>query len=68
MYLLWFYYLSFSQGKLSTEDIELWGHEYVRHLAGEVVQEFNSLTENEGEFMSMSPVYVYLTNQQCSRR
>ena len=25
------------KGNASTEEIELWGHEYVRHLAGEVV-------------------------------
>merc|ERR1719315_737835 len=37
------------QGKLSTEEIELWGHEYVRHLAGEVVQEYNNLTEEQDE-------------------
>ena len=36
------------QGNLSTEEIELWGHEYVRHLAGEVVQEYNSLTIEQG--------------------
>ena len=24
-------------GNTNTEEIELWGHEYVRHLAGEVV-------------------------------
>jgi hypothetical protein len=34
------------KGNLSTEEIELWGHEYVRHLAGEVVQEFNSLPDS----------------------
>merc|ERR1719495_1047277 len=44
------------KGKLSTEDIELWGHEYVRHLAGEVVQEFNSLTE-EQVFRSQQAVF-----------
>merc|ERR550519_285675 len=32
-------------GNLSTEEIERWGHEYVRHLAGEVVSAFNDLTE-----------------------
>ena len=34
---------------MSTEGIELWGHEYVRHLSGEVVQEFNSLPEEAGK-------------------
>jgi len=33
------------KGHLSTEELDLWGHEYVRHLSGEVVQEFNSLPE-----------------------
>jgi len=33
-------------GHQTTEEIELWGHEYVRHLAGEVVQEYNG---EEGE-------------------
>ena len=32
-------------------NIEAWGHEYIRHLAGEIVQEWNSLDteEKEGE-------------------
>eukprot|EP00092_Neocalanus_flemingeri_P016482 GFUD01017835.1.p1 GENE.GFUD01017835.1~~GFUD01017835.1.p1 ORF type:complete len:916 (-),score=272.31 GFUD01017835.1:78-2825(-) len=34
-------------GNGSTEEIELWGHEYVRHLAGEVVNEYNALTEED---------------------
>jgi 26S proteasome regulatory subunit N1 len=34
-------------GNQTTEEIELWGHEYVRHLAGEVVQEFNGATEED---------------------
>jgi len=34
-------------GNTSTEEIELWGHEYVRHLAGEVVTEYNALTEDD---------------------
>jgi len=34
------------KGNLTTESIELWGHEYVRHLSGEVVQEFNGLPED----------------------
>jgi len=35
------------KGNLSTEEIERWGHEYVRHLAGEVVQEYNDLADDE---------------------
>jgi len=34
------------KGNLNTESIEMWGHEYVRHLSGEVVQEFNGLSED----------------------
>jgi len=34
-------------GNQTTEEIELWGHEYVRHLAGEVVQEFNGAAEED---------------------
>lgn len=34
-------------GNQTTEEIELWGHEYVRHLAGEVVQEFNGAVEED---------------------
>ena len=31
----------------SDEDIGLWGHEYIRHLAGEVAAEWNDkITEN----------------------
>merc|ERR1719209_2537741 len=37
------------QGNKTTEEIELWGHEYVRHLAGEVVQEYNALQEDGKE-------------------
>lgn len=33
------------KSNLSTESIEKWGHEYVRHLAGEVVTEYNLLPE-----------------------
>jgi len=36
-------------GNTSTEEIELWGHEYVRHLAGEVVNQYNALTEEDDE-------------------
>jgi len=32
-------------GNTSTEEIELWGHEYVRHLSGEVVNEYNAVEE-----------------------
>jgi 26S proteasome regulatory subunit N1 len=38
------------KGHLSTEELDLWGHEYVRHLSGEVVQEFNSLPEEAGSY------------------
>jgi len=34
-------------GNTNTEEIELWGHEYVRHLSGEVVMEYNGLTEDD---------------------
>ena len=34
------------QGNTSTEEIELWGHEYVRHLAGEGVNEYNAVEED----------------------
>jgi len=33
-------------GNQTTEEIELWGHEYVRHLAGEVVTEYSQLAED----------------------
>ena len=33
--------------EVSDEDIGLWGHEYVRHLADEVIAEWNDkITEN----------------------
>ena len=41
------------QGNLSTDEIERWGHEYVRHLAGEVVSAFNDLTEETGWFTAV---------------
>jgi len=34
-------------GNQTTEEVEAWGHEYVRHLAGEIVQEFNNLGAEE---------------------
>jgi len=37
-------------GNTSTEEIELWGHEYVRHLSGEVVNEYNNLSEEDADF------------------
>jgi len=37
-------------GNTETQEIELWGHEYVRHLAGEVVIEFNNLSEEDADF------------------
>ena len=41
------------QGNQTTEEIELWGHEYVRHLSGEVVQEYNSITEDNGKVLEI---------------
>merc|ERR1719469_1320257 len=35
-----------SRGNTTTEEIEAWGHEYVRHLAGEIVGEYNDLSED----------------------
>jgi len=37
-------------GNTTTEEIELWGHEYVRHLSGEVVVEYNALTEDDDNY------------------
>merc|ERR1719435_482891 len=37
-------------GNTTTAEIELWGHEYVRHLSGEVVNEYNNLSEEDAEF------------------
>merc|ERR1719187_720592 len=37
-------------GNNSTEEIELWGHEYVRHLSGEVVTEYNNLSEEDEQY------------------
>ena len=36
-------------GNTDTQEIELWGHEYVRHLAGEVVNEYNNLNEEDAD-------------------
>lgn len=33
----------------SNEEIGSWGHEYVRHLAGEVIQEWHDTTEKDAE-------------------
>uniref|UniRef100_A0A0L8GBA9 26S proteasome non-ATPase regulatory subunit 2 n=1 Tax=Octopus bimaculoides TaxID=37653 RepID=A0A0L8GBA9_OCTBM len=33
----------------SNEEIGSWGHEYVRHLAGEVIQEWQETSEKDGE-------------------
>ena len=30
-------------------NIEAWGHEYIRHLAGEIVSEWNSIDSGEKE-------------------
>lgn len=32
------------KGETSTENMDSWGHEYVRHLAGEIVETWNGLT------------------------
>ena len=37
-------------GNTDTVEIELWGHEYVRHLAGEVVNEYNNLSEEDAAY------------------
>jgi len=37
-------------GNTTTEEIELWGHEYVRHLSGEVVIEYNALSEDDANY------------------
>merc|ERR1712106_672115 len=31
------------QGNQTTEEMDLWGHEFVRHLAGEIVQQYQEL-------------------------
>ncbi len=45
----------------SREEPHLWGHEYVRHLAGEISREFNDLILNEmgaqGDAMVDEPVF-----------
>ncbi len=33
------------KGNVSEEDIDTWGHEYVRHLSGEIVKAFNEVDE-----------------------
>ena len=47
-------------GNQTTDEIELWGHEYVRHLAGEVVQEFNGGGHTARWGLFSLPVYLYL--------
>jgi len=37
------------KGDTSTENMDAWGHEYVRHLAGEIVAEWNDLTTETTE-------------------
>jgi hypothetical protein len=51
-------FYSVLKGNLSTEEIELWGHEYVRHLAGEVVQEFNSLPDSAESGTGTTPGFA----------
>ena len=50
-------------GNTSTEEIELWGHEYVRHLSGEVVNEYNNLDETEAQFESKKSELVELAKK-----
>lgn len=37
------------KGDTSTENMDAWGHEYVRHLAGEIVAEWNDLTTESAD-------------------
>lgn len=37
------------KGDTSTENMDAWGHEYVRHLAGEIVAEWNDMTTETTE-------------------
>ena len=41
------------KGDTSTENMDAWGHEYVRHLAGEIVAEWNDLTTESADGKSM---------------
>merc|ERR1711963_85909 len=50
-------------GNTSTEEIELWGHEYVRHLSGEVVNEYNNLDETDAQFENMKSELVELAKK-----
>merc|ERR1719412_1501058 len=50
-------------GNTSTEEIELWGHEYVRHLSGEVVNEYNNLDEAEAQFENRKSELVELAKK-----
>ena len=50
-------------GNTSTEEIELWGHEYVRHLSGEVVNEYNNLDETEAQFENRKSELVELAKK-----
>lgn len=40
----------------SSDPPHLWGHEYVRHLAGEIAREFRSLTEVDVEAMQIDSI------------
>ena len=51
------------EGNTSTEEIELWGHEYVRHLSGEVVNEYNNLSEEEENFENNKASLVELAKK-----
>jgi len=50
-------------GNTSTEEIELWGHEYVRHLSGEVVNEYNNLSEEDAEWEANKAKLVELAKK-----
>ena len=36
-------------GHTDRENIEAWGHEYIRHLSGEIVSEWNSIGDADTE-------------------
>ncbi len=36
------------KGNFDTENIEAWGHEYIRHLSGEIVSVWGEMDDEEG--------------------
>ena len=50
-------------GNTSTEQISLWGHQYVSHLTGEVVNEYNNLSETEDEYEANKEKLVELAKK-----